>query len=183
MNPFNVGDIVATIPSMATQRAGGIVEHLACYGATQAGGKICSYKRCTHFSTNDYVWVRFGTGLVSYIYGELMLDPAYNAPGTGAAQTRQTIPAAGVASPAQVSPSQTQAPAPASPVDPSVAAVPSAASKASDKIVAEFKKSVQEIQVNRDKNPIQPDEIDWDFYTGKKGMVKGQPGNYRKARP
>ena len=162
MNPFNRGDIVATIPSMATQRNGLRVEYTACYNATGKGGKTCSYKTCGHHATNDYCWVRdpITGALLSYIYGELMLDPAFN---------NQSIPPpAATATSAQ--------PALGVPVD--NLAVDT--KKTTDAVVADFKKGIQDLHINRDKAMAIPnDKIDWEKYNGHTGPKNGAR-TYRK---
>ncbi len=149
MNPFNVGDIVATTPAMATQRAGGRVKYIACYAATGKGGATCNKKTCSHLSTNDYVWVEWpnGAGTFSYIYGELMLDLTFY---NSSAQPTATSPANGGASA----------------LDTDDLAVPvKGKSSSTDEIIKSFKKGIEDLHIDKERIP-KDEKFNWEKYNG-----------------
>lgn len=74
-NTFNVGDIVKTAPTMATQKAGGTIRYIAC-GDARASVNTCNKKLCAH-ANKDYVWVEWvagspGLSVFNYLELELM---------------------------------------------------------------------------------------------------------------
>jgi hypothetical protein len=75
-NAFKVGDIVKTVPTMATQKDGGEVRFIAC-GDARASVGTCDKKTCVH-APQDYVWIRWPgqQGLGVFHYAELDLDAA-----------------------------------------------------------------------------------------------------------
>lgn len=99
-NQFVAGDIVKTIPAMATQKAGGVVAYIACGDArlSSLAAIPCDKKTCTH-GVKDYVWVRWqgSVGLSVFNYQELELDasPQLSMP--------DTIPGIPVVEPVKVS--------------------------------------------------------------------------------
>jgi hypothetical protein len=72
--PFNIGDIVDTVPTVANQRQGGRVRYMACYNATMAGGRTCDKKTCQH-SPRDYIWVLWNGQKTTVSYHESELVP------------------------------------------------------------------------------------------------------------
>lgn len=71
MNTYKIGDAVKTVSG---SRTGGIVKYIACHYATQAGGRVCDKKVCSH-NIKNHCWVKWADSTVcSYEYTELALD-------------------------------------------------------------------------------------------------------------
>lgn len=71
---FNIGDVVNTAPTMATQRQNGKVKYIACPDALKSNGAVCDKKSCQH-AVKEYIWVLWpgAKATMSYHENELVL--------------------------------------------------------------------------------------------------------------
>jgi hypothetical protein len=173
-NTFVVGDKVRTTigSKVSMQRLNGKVKYIACQLATQAGGRACDRKTCTH-AIKDYIWVIWPmqTTTVSYHHSELEYEAGYKA------RAPTTLPAAKD----MPKPAITEKDKDMDAFKKKVSTImePSKAGafdwdKYHGYVGSKFRRG-HLIDDDTERKPLQNDEIDWDVYRGtKRGSLRKQ---------